>query len=296
MIQILIKMYKRIVRLRLLYAVLTICSFLFLGTISNGCGKENPVPAFLYIPAFSLTTKSGEGTSAHKITDAWVYVDGQINGVFQLPITLPVVELGQHEISIFAGVRNNGTRSNPVIYPFYNTFTTKLDLKVGKIDTIRPITTYISNSQFKILEDFEFSNIFRIDRDNNSTIRFTNVENGFEGKSGQIILTKSNPTMEKATSLKTQLSESAQNIYLEMHYKTDAFISVGLVGSDNLGDISTYKIVLFPNKEWNKTYINLTNEAKDLRKKDFQIVLKSSLPDSLSTASIMIDNVKLIQK
>ena len=296
MIQILIKVYKRIVHHRLLYVVLLLFPSLFFCILSNGCGKENPVPAFLHIPAFSLTTKSGEGSAAHKITDAWVYVDGQINGVFQLPITLPVVELGQHEISVFAGVRNNGTRSNPVIYPFYNGFITKLELKVGKIDTLRPITTYISNSQFKILEDFEFSNIFRIDRDNNSTIRFTNVENGFEGKSGQIILTKSNPTMEKATSLKTQLSEAAQNIYLEMHYKTDAFLSVGLVGSDNLGDIATYKIVLFPNKEWNKTYINLTNEAKDLKKKDFQIVLKSSLPDSLSTASIMIDNVKLIQK
>ncbi len=296
MIQILIKICKWLVHIRLLYSILIIPFFLPFLIIPTGCGKENPVPAYLHIPAFSLTTKGGEGSSAHKITDAWVYVDGQINGVFQLPITLPVVELGQHEISLYAGVRNNGTRSNPVIYPFYNSFTFKMDLKAGKVDTIRPVTTYISNSQFKIMEDFELSNIFRIDRDNKSLLRFTNIENGFEGKSGQIVLTKSNPIMEKATTIKAQLSESSQNIYLEMHYKTDALLSVGLIGSDNLGDISTYKIILFPNKEWNKTYINLTNEAKDLKKKDFQIVLKSSLPDSLSTASILIDNVKLIQK
>jgi hypothetical protein len=68
---------------------------LLLFIFFTGCVKENAVPAYIYIPAFSLTTKTGEGTTSQKITDAWVYVDGQINGVFQMPITLPVVELGK---------------------------------------------------------------------------------------------------------------------------------------------------------------------------------------------------------
>ncbi len=263
----------------------------------NGCGKENPVPAYLHIPSFSFSAKNTEGSSSQKITDAWVYVDGQINGVFALPATLPVIELGQHEISVFPGIRNNGTRSNPVIYPLYNSFKIKMDLKAGKIDTIRPATTYISNAEFKIMENFENGNIFRVDRDNNSALKF-NILDGFEGKSGQIVLTKANPIMEKASIIRTQLSESAENIYLELNYKTEAALSVGLVGSDanNTNGIATYKIVLFPNKEWNKTYINLTNEAKDLKKVDFQITFQSLLPDSLSTATIWIDNVKLIQK
>lgn len=284
---------------RHIYRFFTLICLFALGItppLSMGCGKENSIPAYLHIPSYTVSVKSGEGTSAHKISDAWVYVDGQINGVFQLPVTLPVIELGQHEVTVFPGIRNNGTRSNPVIYPFLNNTTLKMDLKAGKIDTIKPVAAYISNSLFKIMEDFEFNNIFRIDRDNNSAIRFSTVENGFEGKGGQIVLTKTNPTMEKASSLKAQLSESAQNIYLEMHYKTQALLSVGLVGSDNLGEISTYKITLFPNKEWNKTYINLTNEAKDMKKREFQIVFKGVLPDSLSSAAILIDNIKLIQK
>ena len=225
-----------------------------------------------------------------------MYVDGQINGVFQMPVTLPIVELGQHEITVFAGIRNNGTRSNPIINPFFEAYKISLNLKAGKVDTLRPKTAYIANTQFKIMENFESGNIFTVDRDNDATLRFTNIDNGFEGKSGQIVLTKANPIMEKASSTKAQLSDSAENIYLEMNYKTQAELTVGLVGSDNLGDISTFKITLFPTKEWNKTYINLTNEAKDLKKKDFQIVFRSLLPDTLSTATILIDNVKLIQK
>ena len=296
MISILLKNYNQFSKNRLLHAAFITTSFSIFILFLNGCGKENAVPAYVYIPSFSLTTKSGEGSNAHKITDAWVYVDGQINGVFQMPITLPIVELGQHEITVFAGIRNNGTRSNPIINPFFEAYKISLNLKAGKVDTLRPTTAYIANTQFKIMENFETGNIFTVDRDNDATLRFTNIDNGFEGKSGQIVLTKANPIMEKASSAKAQLSDSAENIYLEMNYKTQAELTVGLVGSDNLGDISTFKITLFPTKEWNKTYINLTNEAKDLKKKDFQIVFRSLLPDTLSTATILIDNVKLIQK
>ena len=290
------KIQKQFSNNQLHHKAFFIACFLIFTLFSSGCGKENAIPAYVYIPSFSLTTKSGEGSNAHKITDAWVYVDGQINGVFQIPITLPIVELGQHEITVFAGIRNNGTRSNPIINPFFEAYKISMNLKAGKVDTLRPTTAYIVNTQFKIMENFETGNIFTVNRDNNTTLRFTNIDNGFEGKSGQIVLTKANPIMEKASVLKAQLSESAENIYLEMNYKTDAELSIGLVGSDNVGEVSIIKITLFPNKEWNKTYINLTNEAKDLKKKDFQIVFSSLLPDTLSTATILIDNVKLIQK
>ncbi len=272
---------------------------LFVFIFFNSCVKENEVPAYLYIPSFSLTTKNSEGSSAQKITDVWVYIDGQINGVFQMPITLPVVEIGKHEIAIFAGIRNNGIKSNPVIYPFYNTYKINLDLKAGKVDTLRPVTTYIANTQFKLIEDFETSNMFRIDRDGNSTLRFTTIDNGFEGRSGQIVLTKTHKQMEKASANKVELSNVAENIYLEMHYKTDSELSVGIIGSDpstNPSGTASYKITLFPTKEWNKTYINLTNESKDLKMKEFQIVFRSLLPDSLNSATILFDNIKLIQK
>ena len=273
--------------------------FLLVIIFFNNCVKENAVPAYIYIPSFSLTTKGGEGTSSQKITDAWVYVDGQINGVFQMPVTLPIVEIGKHEISIFAGIRNNGTKSNTVIYPFLNAYTINLDLKAGIVETVRPTTTYVANAQFKLMEDFETGNIFRVDRDGNTALRFATIDNGFEGKSGQIVLTKANKQMEKASATKVELSNTAENIYLEMHYKTESELSVGIIGSDpttNPSGTASYKITLFPNTAWNKTYINLTNEAKELKMKEFQIVFRSLLPDSLNTSTILIDNIKLIQK
>lgn len=270
----------------------------FLSVLMASCIKENDVPAYLYIPSFGLTTSAGQGTAAHKITDVWVYVDGQAQGIYQLPAQFPVVNIGKHEVQLFAGVRNNGIKSNPVIYPFLNSIKSIIDLKSGKIDTLRPITTYISGTAFKILEDFENLNTLNVDRDGVSTVRFGQVENGFEGKCASLTMNKTNSYFEKAISTKVTLPDASLNVYLEMHYKSQTPLAVGIIGTSptNSSGLTTYKVTLFPTDVWNKTYINLTNEAKDLRMTDFQIVFKSLLPDSIATATVLIDNIKLLQR
>ena len=270
----------------------------FLCLLFSACVKENDVPAYLYIPSFTMTTTTGQGTASNKISDVWVYVDGLVQGIYQLPAQFPVANIGKHEIQLFAGVRNNGIKSNPVIYSFLNTFKTSLDLKSGKIDTLRPTTTYISSTNFKILEDFESGNTLIVDRDGTSAIKFAQVENGFEVKCAGLTMTKTNSYFEKGISKKVQLPDISQNIYLEMHYKSQSPLSVGVFGTSatNQTGSSFYKVTLFPTDTWNKIYINLTNEVKELRMTDFQIVFKSFLPDSASTATVFIDNIKLLQR
>ena len=278
-----------------LFSMWLIASFCIL---LSACVKENDVPAYLYIPSITLTTTQGQGTAAHKITDAWVYVDGLVQGIYQLPAQFPVVNIGKHDIQIFPGVRNNGIKSNPVIYPFLSSFKVSLDLKSGKIDTLRPTTTYISSTNFKILENFDSGNTLNVDRDNAPSIRFSQVDNGFEGKCAGLTMTKVYSYFEKGISTKVQLPDNSQSIYLEMHYKSQSPLSVGLFGTSatNSSGATYYIATYYPSESWNKVYINMTNEAKNLRMTDFQIVFKSLMPDSLSTASVLIDNIKLLQR
>ena len=270
----------------------------FVCLLFSTCVKENEIPAYLYIPSFTLTTTAGQGTAAHKITDVWVYVDGAAQGIYQLPAQFPIVNLGKHEIKLFPGVRNNGIKSNPVIYPFLNSFTKTMDLASGKTDTLRPTATYVSGANFKLLEDFENANSLTFNKDNAPTFRFGQVENGFEGKCAGLTMTKTNSYFEKGITTKVQLPDASQSIYLEMHYKTQSPIAVGVYGTSatNAVGLTTYKVTLFPTDVWNKTYINLTNEVKDMRLTDFQIVFSSLLPDSISTATVLIDNIKLLQR
>jgi hypothetical protein len=263
-----------------------------------GCVKENAVPAYIHIPAMSTSTLTGQGTSNQKITDAWVFVNGQINGVFQLPATIPIIELGTQNIDIFPGIRNNGTRSNPVIYPFLNGVKISKELIANKLDTIKPVTTYLSRTKFWMVEEFESNHSFNVNRDNNNALKFNIAPNGFEGRCMEVTLDKTNPRIEKASSITAQFSDKAENIYLEMHYKTEALLSVGIIGynASTPAGVVNYKITLKPTTEWNKIYINLTNEAKELRMIDFRVVFESILPENAMTAKIQIDNVKLLEK
>lgn len=256
------------------------------------------MPAYVSIPSFSFTTTTAQGTSMQKISDVWVFLDGQALGAYQIPARFPVVGSGKREFLLFAGIRNNGIRSNPVIYAPAKTFSATLDLKAGDEVTIRPTTTYIDGVKIWLNEDFEGINSFTVNRDNNASTGFTSISGGFEGKSGTITLTKANPIIEKASTVKAQLPDNAQAAIIELHYKTAAPLSVGLIGYSAAvpnGEV-IYKIVLSPNTTWNKTYIDVTAEAKSLKSKDFQVVFRSLLPDSMSQATISIDNVKLVQK
>ena len=40
------------------------------------CDKEEPIPSYIHIPAFDLNVLSNgtQGSNAHNIVDAWVYV------------------------------------------------------------------------------------------------------------------------------------------------------------------------------------------------------------------------------
>ncbi len=55
-------------------------------------------------------------------TDAWVFLDGQSNGVYELPRRISIVTNNSVNISIQAGIRENGIKSAPKVYPFVDNF------------------------------------------------------------------------------------------------------------------------------------------------------------------------------
>ena len=61
------------------------------------------VPAYIHIDSIAV---EGDyytyGANTANITDAWVYVDDQIIGTFELPATFPVLKKGKHKVSVYA--------------------------------------------------------------------------------------------------------------------------------------------------------------------------------------------------
>ncbi len=274
--------------------LLALCLIFF-----GSCGQENEVPAYLSVQPFTLTTSGAQGSTSNRIRDAWVYVNGNLLGIFELPATFPIADLGKQRIIIAAGIRDNGERDKTVIYPFYRLDSANLTLQAGKTDTFRPKTSYVSNAAFVMNEDFERDQPFKDNRDNNTTNVFSVAPNGLEGNAATISLSKTTaPIIEKATNRRYQLSTTANATYVELNYKGDAAIGIGFVSYSEIGgtrgDASTV-YVLNPKTTWNKTYININEFVSGSRGKEFQMLISAALPDSVATGKVWIDNFRVIQ-
>src|SRR5580693_7824504 len=98
-----------------LKAIVIYCLSILVIYLFNSCNLFDPpsaIPSYVHIDSIGFTSYYlTQGSNSHKISDAWVYVDQQLQGVYQLPATFPVLATGSHEIDIKAGIEINGIAS-----------------------------------------------------------------------------------------------------------------------------------------------------------------------------------------
>lgn len=288
-------MYSRINKKNIFYYLLS--SFLLLQT---GCYEAVEPSAFIHIPSMKLATQlSSEGSATSSITDAYVYVDGLLQGIYPLPATFPVKETGSRQIQIYAGVRQNIGRSEPVLYPFFRSASFTLNLTAGKTDTLRPIVNYLTNTRFHLIDNFEQDHTFKLHNDQILQNSVTTTATGaFEGKSGFISIDKIVPFFTKSSNVSVKLPLDAEKIYIEVDIKNEGIFEIGVLGR-SATQVNEQKIIYLgfnPRNNWEKKYIDITNEVKSSQMTDFRVFVSGILPDSLQTARFWFDNIKLIQK
>lgn len=278
----------------------------------NSCEIINPeedIPAYLYIEGFNLNTDVfEEGTNAHKITEAHLFVAGKKVGIFALPAIIPVLEMGTQEIQVFPGIRENGLSNITDVYPYYDRYITTLTLQPGVVDTIRPVTTYADNANFLFSpqEGFEDATLlFDTDLDGNTDngMEVTTLDI-FEGTgSGLIRVRREEGQVEVGSNLLTTIPQNGTQTYLEMNYKTEVVFIVGVLGYDDRG-IAVYAEFekgVNPKAEWNKIYFNFTPEMNAIRNfspavVEYRFAIFTNLLDSdMEEADIFLDNIKLVQ-
>jgi len=118
---------------------------------------DQEVPAYIQIDSIGCTTEYDvEGTASHNIVDAWVWVDDQLIGAFELPAMVPVLMQGSHEVVVRAGIKNNGISNTRVPYPFYSSILREnFMLAPDSISVLNASVGYFDNTVFAWMEDFE---------------------------------------------------------------------------------------------------------------------------------------------
>jgi hypothetical protein len=264
---------------------------------------KEPIPAYIHIKPFTIDTEGDQGTKQQQITDAWVsdLGTGDFLGVYELPATLPIIADGNMNLTIAPGILENGIRVTPNIYSLLTSYEAEIDLAPNVIDTIQPITKYNSRVFFHYTENFETNNTLDEVIDTTiliNTFIITEPLEVFEGRSCKFILDEDNPKLEVATSF-MDLPTKGDLTIMEMHYKNEGILQVALLGYENLNStpVLTYFFVINPQFDWNKIYIDLTNQLVRYgsRFKHFRILFGAQLPGGQTTSTYLIDNIKVLE-
>ncbi|MFK7982842.1 MAG: hypothetical protein AB8G86_22870 [Saprospiraceae bacterium] len=274
--------------------ILILC---FLGAcdIAN---LEEALPAYIKIEKFELSTTPEQGAASEQITDAWIFVNDLSLGIYELPATIPSLDVGNQNITIFPVIRENGVRSTPIIYPLYNRFETNIDLVVGETVTIQPTTTYVNNAIFELVEDFNSTG--HLLQGGNANV--VTIVDGI----GEIQLGTEEAVEFTSTGTFIDLpTNSGLAIFMEFDYKTNIELEVGLVGIDpsptNPVNATVYNVVLCPINRWNKVYVNMQEILEVSQLPGYKLAFRASTIDTgcgnvnSAAPAVSIDNVKFIR-
>jgi hypothetical protein len=297
----------------MIHNLFVFCIFIFIFFACEG--KKEDVPAYLHIEKIGLKLDPAfiEGSNDSKITDAKIFVNDQILGIFELPVNLPILNAGNVELKISPVIKNNGVSNDRIVYPFYNDFSTTINLIPGVLNEFPtaanvanqnginyPLIEYFHGSYEFFIEDFESG--YNFDSIQGNDISDVSIEKiGIDSLvysngdlfSGEILVNSSNPHFFIVNSLQRKINKNFK-LYLELNYRTNCKVQVGL-----------YQIVpsvtkvylgkgINESEQWNKIYIDLTNEVNFASSgTEFKYYFEGDKPTD-SDGYLYIDNVKLI--
>ncbi len=289
----------------------------FIALLFNSCSKEQfkaGTPSYLHISSIDLETESFEGSDSQKITDAWVTMDGVFLGAFELPCTVPILADGEHQFSIFAGIKANGISATRIRYPFYNACNlydlestiqveeSRITLVSDSTVSVFATTSYTERTNFLFVEDFEDAGVIIEASDDSDTSLLKTFADSlvFEGySSGLIELDTVHDFFELISSEFTSLNSIYNQTMLELDYKCDHSFKIGVaMKSAETGEISRFESLHIDSSYvWNKIYVHMTNQVNLGSSADeYGVFIGMQKGVNAESATFYFDNIKWLHE
>jgi len=269
----------------------------FVGLFLSSCDKNKTAEPAFFIRAgkISVNANIDQGTASHKITDLWLYVNNQFQGSYPVGNLMPIVSKGEPvQISIFAGIRNNGIADTRIFWQFYSLLEIDTLVESGKIIERDFTFNYSPFAIFPWIENFEGGTSgLSVQKSPISSVnyRITSPDQAFEGNSIELALSGDSIIGQIESTNAFELPSGSSNVYLELNYKGNEDFMVGLLG-DNAVEKSALMVKAQDN--WNKIYVQLSYaisaEPVSNKYKVFFRVLKREIQNP----KIFLDNIKLV--
>ena len=255
------------------------------------CEKKEDIPSFIKVDSIYLNYNEDFGSNTENITDVWIYIEDNLQGVYEIPVVFPVLDNGIKNIRVKAGIKANGIASTRVQYPFYTSYLDTISLVKDEVVEINPNFSY--NTSFEaIKEDFENPGTI-IDSTINSELDFTIVSEN-NNKYGFVEILSPSINFEIATE-NLILPQQGSPIYLELDYKSSTEFLVGMYVNYPQDVVKRELIWVTPKNNWNKIYINLTQTVSEsIGAESFKVFINMRRNDPSPYEEMSFDNLKII--
>ena len=275
---------------------------LILALFASACTKGDKVPSYIEIPSVRTTTTAIQGAPTSRITDVWVSVNDELLGVWELPARVPALYEGPAEVRIVPAIKRNGMYDDRLRYPFLSPFIANVDLVKNAAARVDPVVEHINGTEFWI-ESFDDPGVrLNVSSASDTTLlRFTPAEHPEsvldDSPCGGFVLDQEHRYIRVYTDEDFEVYGGP--VFLELDYRADIRFTVGVLFVLSGSAQATPYVYVAPTGSapgalWNKIYIDLSpvfNTAISQR----DIYIEATLPDGLSSATVLFDNIKLLR-
>lgn len=285
--------------MKFIYRKLILILIVVYFVICNGCNIINPaeiVPTYFHIDSFQVTTniEYSSISYSHKIPNVWVYYNGNVVGVYDLPATFPIMAKGNGTLSISPGIQVDGLSSELKVYPFYTVDTLNFDAQPGKTIQHNPKVTYYNKLNFRTLMD-QYNLGFEQNGGTTGIAFVSDVNLEFEPpkKCAGIILNTVNDSSIVCTTKTFPIPSGPA--FIEFNYYSTVPFYLGLQAFTNGATSEPYYLTgVYPNNGWGKFYLDVGSFNAKYQGNLYKLYIKAAVPAGQSNGRLLLDNIELV--
>lgn len=242
----------------------------------------------------NVITTINQGSGAHRITDLWLYVNGQFQGAYPVGNAMPIVNNGASaKIDIFAGIRSNGIAARRNFWKLYAPISFDTLAETGSDISKALHFKYSEAVKFVWVEGFSSSSGYSVKKTpgSDTTFKIVTGADAFEDRSIEIGLTDNAKLAQIESSQTFTLPSANAEVYIEFNYKAYAEFSMGLI--DDLNRMRPV-ISVSPISTWNKTYISLADAINQGESSNFKVYFRMLKTSDTVNTKFFLDNLKIV--
>ena len=291
--------------------VLKICSAIFGLVLISSCTKGDPydttVPSYIEVSAFKVentpdnSVSNFEGCFTSNINTVEITVKNSVEnkliGVFELPCRVPILREGKFDVVLKPSIKLNGISATRNFYPFYNEVVVKdVNFVPDSTVVVDTQTVYYNTTHTRFVWQQYFEQFVTNPFTPDSIVKITKDTVRSDNSSGVIYIRPDQKELAFVTRDSCIVTNNGA-LFLEMDYWTNVPFEIGLKAKNTSGGVEStyYGISLYPNKGWEKIYIQLGRLWSNTFNyyHTFKVAFRVSNSEGIE-GKTYIDNLKLV--